>query len=182
MLRELIDDDMSILIEFIKACILVALPLFSWVYLRRKFECLSKVDFKARFGTLYQNVSPFKKSVYMYSTFFFLRRLAVAFSTTVWANTLILQIYTTVFGSLFVLMFYIEWRPMESTYENRLEVFNEGFTLFSNYFLIIFTDFVNVQERYDLGFVAIYLILAVCALNIASVLYNLILALKLKYM
>jgi hypothetical protein len=118
----------------------------------------------------------------MLSTFFFLRRLAVAFSTIVWANTLILQIYTTVFGSLFMLKFYIDWRPMESTYENRLEVFNEGFTLFSNYLLIIFTDFVNVEERYDFGFIAIYLVLIVCALNIAGVLYNLIYALKLKYL
>ena len=81
-----------------------------------------------------------------------------------------------------MLKFYIDWRPMESTHENRLEVFNEAFTLFSSYLLIIFTEFVNVEERYDFGFVAIYLVLAVCAYNIAGVLYNLILALRLKYL
>ena len=118
----------------------------------------------------------------MLSTFFFLRRLAVAFSTIVWANILILQIYTAVFGSLFMLKFYIDWRPMNSTHENKLEVFNEGFTLYSSYLLIIFTDFVAVEERYNLGFLAIYLVLTVCTLNIAGVLYNLILDLRMKYL
>ena len=110
----------------------------------------------------------------MLTTFFFLRRLAVAFSTIVWANTLVLQIYTIVFGSLLMLKFYMDWYPMYSAHENRLEIFNEGFTLFSSNLLIVFTDFVNVQERYDLGFLAIYLVLSVCGLNIAGVFNNLI--------
>ena len=39
-----------------------------------------------------------------------------------------------------------------------------------------------MEERYDLGFVAIYFVLSVCALNIAGVFYNLILSLKLAYL
>ena len=173
------DDDPSILIEYVKAYILVSLPIFSWVFLKSNFLNLSESSFQARFGTLYQSVSPFKKSVFMFFTFFFLRRMAVAFCTIIWANTLILQIYTTVFGSLLMLKYYIDWRPMESSHQNKLEIFNEGFTLFSNYLLIIFTDFVEVEERYDLGFVAIYLVLIVCSLNIGGVFYNLVLVLRL---
>ena len=107
--------------------------------------------------------------------------MAVALGTIGWANTLIVQIYTTVFGSLLMLKFYIDWLPMDSLHQNKLEIFNEGFTLLTNYLMIIFTDFVTVEERYDLGFLAIYLILIVCSLNIAGVLYNLLLALRIEY-
>ena len=77
----------------------------------------------------------------MFFTFFFIRRLAVALGTIGLANTLILQIYINIFGSLIMLKFTMDWRPMESQFLNNLEIFNEGFTLFSNYLLIIMTDF-----------------------------------------
>jgi hypothetical protein len=152
------------------------------MFLKYNYAQLSEPGFQAKFGTLYQSVSPFKRSAYMFFTIFFIRRMAVAFGTIVWASTLILQIYTTVFGSLLTLKFYIDWRPMESSHQNKLEIFNEGFTLFSNYLLIIFTDFVTVEKRYDLGFLAIYFVLSVAALNIAGVFYNLIQVLRLAYL
>ena len=182
MLQTTTGSEPQILIEYIKAYILITLPLFSWLFLKSNYAQLSQPAFQAKFGTLYQSVSPFKISAYMFFTFFFIRRLAVAVCTVVWARTLILQIYTTIFGSLFILKFYIEKRPMDSTLQNKLEIFNEGFTLLSNYLLIIFTDFVSIEKRYDLGFLAIYLILIVCSLNIAGVLLNLILTLRLAYL
>lgn len=105
---------------------------------------------------------------------FFIRRLLVAFATIGWASTLILEIYTNVFSSLLLLKFYIESYPMESRHQNYFEIFNEIFTLFSHYLLIIFTDFVSVESRYDFGFTAIYLILIVGAINIVGVILNLI--------
>ena len=71
---------------------------------------------------------------------------------------------------------------MDSRFQNNIEVFNEGFTLLSNYLLIIFTEFVSAETRYQYGFFATYLILIACAYNIAVVFLNLVLLLRLKYL
>ena len=118
----------------------------------------------------------------MFFTLFFIRRLLVAFATIRWANFLILEIYINVFTSLIMLKFMIDWRPFDSRTQNQLEIFNEGFTLFSNYMLIIFTEFISVETRYGIGFVIIYLILLVCALNIIGVFFDMLIALRLTYL
>jgi hypothetical protein len=106
----------------------------------------------------------------------------VAFGTIGWAKFLILEIYINVFTSLIMLKFMIDWRPFDSRTQNRLEIFNEGFTLFSNYLLIIFTEFTSVETRYGIGFIIIYLVLFVCALNIIGVFFNMFSALRLAYL
>jgi hypothetical protein len=71
---------------------------------------------------------------------------------------------------------------MDSRLQNNIEVFNEGFILLSNYLLIIFTEFVSAETRYQYGLIAIYLILIACAYNIFVVFLNLIVVLRLKYL
>jgi hypothetical protein len=53
MLQVSTDDEPQILIEYIKAYILVSLPLFSWVFLKMNYAKLSEPGFQAKFGTLY---------------------------------------------------------------------------------------------------------------------------------
>ena len=116
---------------------------------------------------------PLSKAFYMFTTFFCLRRIAVAF-TTIFAKQLIVQIYVNVFASLLMLGFFINMRPMEERLQNRIETANEVFTLFSNYFMIMFTDFIpDLEYRYSLGFKAIAIILIVVGLNILLVFYDL---------
>ena len=81
-----------------------------------------------------------------------------------------------------MLKFMLDWRPFDSSAQNQLEIFNEGFTLFSNYMLIIFTEFSSVETRYKMGFIIIYLILFVCAFNIIGVFFNMFIALRLAYL
>ena len=48
--------------------------------------------------------------------------------------------------------------------------------------LIIFTEFTSVETRYGIGFIIIYLILLVCALNIIGVFIDMLIALRLTYL
>ena len=45
--------------------------------------------------------------------------------------------------------FLIEERPMEERLQNKVETLNEMFTLFSNYAMLLFTDFIqDLEFRY----------------------------------
>ena len=71
---------------------------------------------------------------------------------------------------------------MEERLQNKIETLNETFTLFSNYAMLLFTDFIqDLEFRYQLGFRAIGIILTVVALNIMLVFYDLASALHLKF-
>jgi hypothetical protein len=54
-----------------------------------------------------------------------------------------------VFASLLIIKFFIDEKPMEQRLQNRIEKLNETFTLFTNYFMILFTDLIpDVELRY----------------------------------
>ena len=113
------------------------------------------------------------RSFYMHTTFFCLRRIVVAFAT-VYFSKLVGQIYVNVFASIFIIKFFVDEKPMEQRLQNKIEQLNESFTLFSNYFMILFTDLIpNIELRYNIGFKAIAIILIVVALNILLVFYDL---------
>ena len=113
------------------------------------------------------------RSFYMHTTFFCLRRIVVAFAT-VYFSKLVCQIYVNVFTSMFIIKFFVDEKPMEKRLQNKIELMNETFTLFSNYFMILFTDLIpSIEVRYMLGFRAIAIILIVVAINILLVFYDL---------
>jgi hypothetical protein len=72
---------------------------------------------------------------------------------------------------------------MSSRFQNIIEIVNEIFTLSSNYFIIMFTDFVpDVEFRYKKGFDVAGAILFVIFINVLVVFLDLGLGLRLEYM
>ena len=74
---------------------------------------------------------------------FCIRRLLVAFFTVYLNSPLILNIYVNIYSSLWIIKFYYKKKPMASRNLNRIELLNEIFQLFSNYYMFIFTEWVG---------------------------------------
>ena len=51
-------------VSFVKLILLLALPTFSYFYLKRNFENLEKQEFCSKFDSLYLNLYPLKPTVY----------------------------------------------------------------------------------------------------------------------
>ena len=70
----------------LRLMVLVALPIFSWKFLKyNQYEYFNE-EFKAKYGTLFLNLEPMTRSFYMFTTFFCLRRILVAMATIFFEN------------------------------------------------------------------------------------------------
>lgn len=167
----------------IKLSTALFIPVFSWYYLKKNLERANNKEFSQKFGALYLGLNPMSSIMYMISTFFCIRRFLLALVTLFTENLLIVQLYIATFGSLLTLKLYIWASPMSSRNQNRIEKLNEVFTLFSTYFMISFTDFIqSVEYRYSLGFKAVVFILTIITINMAFVFYDQFTSLRIAYL
>lgn len=159
----------------VKLCLLITLPVFSYLYLKKNRENLSRDDFKKPYGTLYMGLKENRPSAYMLNSLFCGRRFVLAMTTIYLNSFLVSNIYVTLFGSLGMIKFFFDYTPYESPLLNRFEKVNEIFTLFINYYLFIFTEFVpDVQVRYTMGFYYINLVGLIFAFNISLIAFDII--------
>jgi hypothetical protein len=159
----------------VKLCLLISLPVFSYYYLKKNKDNLTRDDFKKPYGTLYMGLKENRDSVYMLNSLFCGRRFVLALSTIYFNSFLVANIYVTLFGSLIMIKFFYDYKPYESPLLNRFEKVNEIFTLFINYGLFIFTEFVpDVEVRYKMGFYYINLVSLVFAFNISLIAFDII--------
>ena len=77
----------------------------------------------------------------------------------------------------------IEGRPMESPFLNRLELVNQYFLLTCTYFLFLFTDFLRVEDRIEVGKFFFNYVLTFSGVNmmtcVALILWEIVLIVKL---
>lgn len=132
--------------HFVKLTILLFIPGFSYFFLKSRIAQASSEAMLKRYGTLYTNVKPGNRGVYLGTTLFCLRRLMVASCTILWPHLTVVAIYVNFYGSLITLIFIIELRPMNTKALNRIEILNEVFMMFSTYFLITLSEFIPSSE------------------------------------
>ena len=134
-----------------KLLVLVGLPVFSFKHLKKNFNRIVgyQDEFELAFGTLYQGADPCRTSSYQMNTIFCVRRLFVALFTIFYRGPLVVNLYVNIYSSLWIIKFYFKRKPMKTPTLNKIEILNEIFYLFCNYFMIIFTDFIpDVEFRY----------------------------------
>ena len=69
---------------------------------------------------------------------------------------------------------FVNFMPMITRSLNILEFINETFVLFSGPYLVLFTDFVpQIETRYDLGTIYMYILVTVIGVDCLIVLYGL---------
>ena len=72
--------DSDSMVTIIKFLILICLPVFSFVHLKKNYLNLENGEFYTKFNTLYQNLYPLKHTVYKMNTIFCIKRLIYASS------------------------------------------------------------------------------------------------------
>ena len=137
-------------LSLISLFLLSMIPLCLTVFYCRSFKALTEVHFTKRYGAgldgvnLVKKVSP--KSILAYPVTFFSRRIlfvvsAVYFEDFIWAQIAIIMMI-----SVFMVMYLIHYKPMNSPFSNRMEVMNECTIIMLLYGLMCFTDFVPSPE------------------------------------
>ena len=117
----------------------------------------------------YKNSNP--GNIY-WLTLFLVKRLLIA-AITIWLKMFPwLQICLFQYVQLFIMGHFVNYFPMDSSALNKIECFNEMFVLFHGYFLLLFTDLIpDVDTRYDLGNVQMYILLTVVGIDFMIIIY-----------
>ena len=142
-------------VTLLKLVLFIGFPIFAVSYLQLRRGRLRKARFQAKFGTLYSSVRIHLLDGSMWplwnvSIFLFVR-LVLAWLTVYLAWFPWCQMFIQTFLVLGTCCYIIEGRPMESPFLNRLELVNQCFLLSCVYFLYLFTDFVSVELRQEIG-------------------------------
>ena len=115
------------------------------------------------------------------NTMFCVRRLLVALFTVFSKKPLVINIYIIIYTSLFIIRFYFDKKPMLTSTLNKIELLNEIFQLFSNYFMFLFTDFIgDVEFRYQIGYWFIGYVSLVFLVNLSIIVADMFTDIRLK--
>ena len=154
---------------------ILGLPAFSFFYIRRNRASASDQTFRKKFETLYQNVKPENVGVFIHSTLFCVKRLAIALATVFANQFTVLMIFIYSNGSLVSFIYVSNFKPMASRFLNRIELFNEAFIILSSYWLILFSDFVaDINLRRQLGLLHLYSTTGYIGINLVFIVRDMI--------
>ena len=151
----------------------------------RNFSILAEDRFKSKYGAglvgtnLVKKVQP--RSILAFPMIFFGRRVLFAVSAVLLKDCLWAQLAIQIMVSVFMIIYLMWYKPLESPFALRIEVMNECTVIVQTYGLFCFTDFVPAPEtRIEIA----YVYMGVCLANILVHLTLLLLATghKLKLM
>ena len=115
------------------------------------------------------------------NTMFCIRRLLVGLFTIFSEKPLVINIYINIYSSLYIIRFYFDKKPMLTPTLNKIELLNEIFQLFSNYFMFLFTDFIgDVEFRYQIGYSFIGYVSMVFLINLSIIVADMFTDIRLK--
>lgn len=174
-------NTLNVSIACIKLFLLVSLPIFSYLYLKKNNDRLDDEAFENSYGTLYQNLDRDRSSVYKMTSLFCIRRICIAISTIFLNKSVLFNFSINLVFSMYLMKYLCDNKPLNRKLMNRLELLNECFTFVLFYFMLLFTDFVsNVEIRYKIGYYFIYLVIAMISINLILVLIEMGLGIKLQ--
>ena len=76
--------------------------------------------------------------------FFTTRRIVLGITTVLYSDYLILIFVVYIYSSIMQLCFYLHYMPFDSFVQNLLEIINEVLILMSAYYIIMFSDYVEI--------------------------------------
>ena len=135
---------------------LLILPFFILIFYSYNFYRLADEEFESKYGAVYEGLHKTKKSILFYPVFFIIKRISFALSSLLLLNYPLFQLYVLTAMTLIACVYILEYQPFEDPFMNRMEVFNECFTLILIYFAFCFTPLVqSVKHKYFIGFLFI---------------------------
>jgi len=172
----------SVTVDIVATCVVLAtyalLPSVLFLIIWKKYHrhVVQKPTFEERVGSFLAGTSHAKlakPSVLLYTLVFFARRLAMALTLIMWHNffwgQIAVQFGVVTFGIILLQL----GQPMETSFANSRETFNEYFNLHILYLLMTFTPFVPEPEtRHSLGFVYIIEVCLFVAIHLTFITWS----------
>lgn len=103
-----------------------------------------------------------------------IRRLLLTAMPLIFFKKFYFQIQFQVVLSTIFMIYYAGIRPTTSTKDRRLIELNEVFIMITNYHLMCFTDFTNVEIQFALGTSLIYFVMLLMMVNFTVMAWNII--------
>jgi len=156
--------------------LLIALPIFIFRFLDKKYHVLKNKQIQARYGSMFSKLDLNKgRLVIAVPMAFFVRRVLLSL-TVVWLRGYpVFQIFITNFSVLAVIILHGQIEPYATRFENRLETFNELLVVGIVYHMCIFSPWVySAQRKYGAGWSIIAITCFNIAVNILVLLFNMI--------
>ena len=157
---------------------MIAFPVFIFYWLRRNTPRLGEEDFMARFESIYLNVDPKVKNAILTVSLFVFRRMVYSANIILCGGSTVLQLFFQFFCCLLMLLFFTSVKPLNERFLNNIEIFNELSLITCSYFLFTFTDFVNAQTRFMMGWVFIGVTCTNILVNWLALLYKVAVAVR----
>ena len=118
-------------------------PALFFFIIKKNQRKLSELTFKHKFSTLYENLRHEKLSCLAYILLLFYKRLIVTFSIIFLRHDFNMQMLLILNSSLLSIIYYIAYKPFDTPYLNRIEVFNESTFLLCIYICYLYTDILD---------------------------------------
>ena len=129
----------NLVIASIFTLIIIALPVFTFIFLYRNLQNLTKKEIKKKYESLYLEVDTKKRNAYLFSTLFLLRRLIYGV-TLILVPILWIQLMIILITSLTILFFLVKFKPFDSKINNFVEIVNELTFITLVYIILGFND------------------------------------------
>ena len=168
---------MSNIMAYCMLALCVGLPvvlLIHGIMLRKKWE---SDLFLQKVGTWVQGMKlddpDYVKPILFFAELFFIRRMILCATLIFWTEFFWGQVAVQFMISTIIIIVILWFRPMESIFATKMELFNECTNLMVLYLLMIFSDFVRDPEtRSNVGTFYICVIIAFAGVHIIFMLYD----------
>jgi len=149
-------------------------PIIVVCILARQNHPLGHPYYRARFGSLYQNVDTVDNPLALMFTPLFLARRILFALFAILVNNVLVQLFVTIGASFLLILFYSTVWPMDNTVHNVQQLGNELVFLWCLHFMLVFTDYTtDPTKRHNIGFVYLLFIGVAILINLVLIAYTL---------
>lgn len=137
------------LIFFCLCCALPFILLLNFCWNRSKWgdQAFSQKYETLIGGTRFADAERYAIAVVCLNFAYFTRRMTLCLTLVLWQDFFWGQIFVCLMTSLILACLILATKPLDSSFSNRLEIFNEGMALLVLYMMMCFTDFIRQSSR-----------------------------------
>ena len=146
------------------------MPLAIVFVINQTQETLDDPDFVQRWEMIYKSYKRDNQLAIAFDLLFCLRRVAFVYSIFAFQDYSAFQIISLLMINLLMTIYSGKAQPFRTRSKNRMHLFNEYQLSVICYFMVVFTDFVNVTGQYEKGFIVIGLVSMFLFINMSVVL------------
>ena len=153
-------------------CIFLAVfalfPFLGVRYMYRNWDLLKKDQEERRFGEIYAGFNLDHKGMIVYWFLDYLRKFLLAFSVVIYQEQLWLQAFIGFMSSICMIIANGHIKAKASSYDQKMEAFNEVKLIFIMYHLMLFTDFgPDPETKFIIGYSCAATLILGTAINMA---------------